>query len=107
MPRQRISMRKIKEVLRLVFDCKASKCRAAKTCGISHSTASDYLARFKASGLGWPLSEDVGDAFLEEKLYPKTPPSQCVRAPLDYERLFHEIRRPYVTLSLLWEEWPK
>ena len=105
MPRERISMRKIKEVLRLIFDCKASKCQAAKVSGISHSTASDYLARFKAAGLTWPLSEDAGDIFLEEKLYPKLPPSQSARAPLDYEYLFREVRRPYVTLTLLWEEY--
>ena len=105
MPRERISMRKIKEVLRLIFDCKASKCQAARVAGISHSTASDYIARFKAAGLVWPLPEDAGDAFLEEKLYPKVLPSQCDRAPLDYEYLFREVRRPYVTLSLLWEEY--
>ena len=105
MPRERISMRKIKEVLRLVFDCKASKCQAAKTCGISHSTASDYMARFKASGFAWPLPEDVDGASLEAKLYPKILPSQCARAGLDYEYLFCEVRRPYVTLSLLWEEY--
>lgn len=106
MPRERISMRKIKEALRLVLDCKASKCQTAKACGISHSTVGDYLARFKASGLAWPLSEDTGDASLEEKLYPKIlSPSQCARAPLDYEYLFREVRRPYVTLSLLWEEY--
>ena len=105
MPRQRISMRKIKEVLRLVFDCKASKCQAAKASGISHSTAGDYLARFKAAGLTWPLAEDAGDAFLEEKLYPKVLPRQGARPPLDYEYLFREVRRPYVTLSLLWEEY--
>ena len=105
MPRERIPMRKIKEVLRLVFDCKASKCQAAKASGISHSTASDYLARFKAAGLAWPLPADAQDAFLEERLYPKLLPSQCARAGLDYEYLFREIRRPYVTLSLLWEEY--
>lgn len=105
MPRERIAMRKIKEVLRLVFDCKASKCQAAKAARISHSTASDYLARFKAAGLAWPLPEDAGDAFLEEKLYPKLLPPQCARAPLDYEYLFREVRRPYVTLTLLWEEY--
>jgi len=105
MPRERISMRKIKEVLRLVLDCKASKCQAAKASGISHSTAGDYLARFKAAGLTWPLPENTGDAFLEEKLYPKILPGQSARSPLDYEYLFREIRRPYVTLSLLWEEY--
>lgn len=105
MPRERISMRKIKEVLRLIFDCKASKCQAAKASGISHSTAGDYLIRFKASGLTWPLPADAGDVFLEERLYPKVLPREGARAPLDYEYLFREVRRPYVTLSLLWEEY--
>lgn len=105
MPRERISMRKIKEVLRLIFDCKASKCQAAKASGISHSTAGDYLARFKAAGLAWPLPQDAGEVFLEEKLYPKILPRQGARAPLDYEYLFREVRRPYVTMTLLWEEY--
>lgn len=105
MPRERISMRKIKEVLRLVFDCKASKYQAAKASGISHSTAGDYLARFKAAGIAWPLPTDAANTFLEEKLYPKSLSNRCVRAPLDYEYLFREVRRPYVTLTLLWEEY--
>ncbi|HCE7108275.1 TPA: hypothetical protein NH603_002390, partial [Pseudomonas aeruginosa] len=47
-------MRKIREVLRLKFDCGLSVRKIARSLGIGHSSAGDYLCRFAASGLTWP-----------------------------------------------------
>ena len=49
-------MRKIREVLRLKFDCGLSVRKIARSLGIGHSSAGDYLCRFAASGLTWPCS---------------------------------------------------
>ena len=56
-------MRKIREVLRLKFDCGLSVRKIARSLGIGHSSAGDYLCRFAASGLTWPCS--LSDAELE------------------------------------------
>lgn len=44
-------MRRIHEVLRLKFDCGLSIRQSARSLGIGHSSAGDYLCRFAASGL--------------------------------------------------------
>jgi hypothetical protein len=49
-------MRKIREVLRLRFDCHLTKRQIAKSCLTARSTVAEYLRRFTASGLSWPLS---------------------------------------------------
>ncbi len=47
---ERLSMRKIREVLRLKFDASLSVRKIAKSLCIVHSSAGDYLCRFAASG---------------------------------------------------------
>ena len=48
-------MRKIREVLRLKFDAGLSVRKIAASLSIGHSSAGDYLCRFAASGLQWPI----------------------------------------------------
>ncbi len=54
MSARRLSMRKIKEILRLKFDGEQSNRSIAVSCSISLSTVADYLLRAKAAGLSWP-----------------------------------------------------
>lgn len=49
-------MRKIREVLRLKFECGLSTRKIARSLGVGHSSAGDYLCRFAASGLVWPTA---------------------------------------------------
>ena len=49
MPRERIPMRKIKEVLRLKFDCDLSHERIARALGLSKGVVSKEEARYKAT----------------------------------------------------------
>ena len=73
MPATRLTMRKIREVLRLFFDCHLTKRQIATSCKIARSTVSEYLMRFAACGLGWPLSAETEDARLEVLLFPPAP----------------------------------
>lgn len=63
-------MRKVRDVLRLSLDCHMSVRRIAKGLGLSRSVVSDYLARFAASGLMWPLPSDLEESALERRLFP-------------------------------------
>jgi len=45
---------KIREVLRLKFDCGPSHRAAARSCAISHSTVVEYVHRAQAVHLGSP-----------------------------------------------------
>ncbi len=70
MPAERLTMRKIREVFRLKFDCDLSNRKIGQSCQIGRSTVGEYLFRFKQAALGWPLPEDMDDVELEQLLYP-------------------------------------
>ncbi|MGA2091410.1 MAG: sigma factor-like helix-turn-helix DNA-binding protein [Endomicrobiales bacterium] len=46
-------MRKVKEVLRLKYDCQLTERQIAQSCGISHSTVADYLKRAASAGISY------------------------------------------------------
>jgi transposase len=99
-------MRKIREVLRLSFDCHLTKRQIATSCAIARSTVSEYLMRFTASGLSWPLAAETDDEKLEALLFPPIPVvSEQPREPVDFVYIHRELRRKAVTLMLLWQEY--
>ena len=106
MPRPRSTMRKIREILRLVIGEGLSRRQAAAATGSPYSTIADHLARAQRAGLGWPLPEDMDDAALEARLFAKAeaPPSASRPLP-DWALVHHELRRKGVTLQLLWLEY--
>ena len=96
-------MRKIREILRLKFDCKLTYGQIATSCAIGRSTVSDYLKRFDATSLGWPLPSDVDDTRLEQLLFPSARIDYSTkRSRLDWKYIHGELRRKGVTLMLLW-----
>jgi len=99
-------MRKIREILRLRFECQCSYQDIAKSIGISSSTANECVRRAKAANLSWPLLPEVTDEQLEISLYPPTqniPQEQ--RGKIDWTYIHKELKRKHVTLTLLWGEY--
>ena len=70
MARERLSMRKLSEVLRLSLEQKLSVRRIASSCCLARSTVADYLGRAKVAGLGWPLPAGLDEERLEGLLFP-------------------------------------
>lgn len=57
-------------------------------------------------GLGWPLPDELDDAQLEILPYPPPPALASEQRPLsDWPAVHRELRRPNMTLALLWEEY--
>jgi response regulator of citrate/malate metabolism len=54
MPAQRITMRKIKDVLRLKLDTKLSHEQIAGSLGLSKGVVTKYVGLAAAAGLTWP-----------------------------------------------------
>jgi len=106
MPEERLSMRKIKEVLRLRFAGLYQE-QIARSCSMGQSTVHRYLKRAEAAGLSWPLPEDYDDDQLEGLLFPEPrgrKPSGCTGPDFgDIHRQLAEHR--HLTLQLLWEEY--
>jgi len=73
MPGERLSMRKIREVLRLRLGHGLPQRAVAQSLRLSQGAVSGYLSRARLAGLGWPLPDDVDDERLEALLYPPPP----------------------------------
>ena len=99
-------MRKIREVLRLKYEQGRGYRQIAASCGIGVATVSEYLKRARESGVGWAEAQQLSDAELEARLYPKAQFVPSVdRAAVDFDWVHREVRRPGVTLQLLWSEY--
>lgn len=99
-------MRTIRDVLRLRFDAGLSERQTARSLGVPRTTVQDYTARFRASGLTWPIAAGLDDGALEQALFARVPVPPGTTRPLpDWARLAQEKQRKGVTLMLLWQEY--
>jgi len=105
MPAERLSMRQIREVLRLRFASKLPQRAIATSLGLSQGAISGYLSRARAAGIVWPLPESLDDRQLEALLFPLLAIASQQRPLPDWGWVHRELRRPNVTLALLWEEY--
>ena len=126
MPRKRVSMRKIREVLRLKFGLKLTDRDTAQSCKLSRSTIGEYMQRAREANLTWPLPENLDDHALEALLFkypskastvnpasagpeasdisanPGTPANPITP---DWNAVHTELQRKGVTRLLLWREY--
>ena len=105
MPGERVSMRNIREVLRLHLGQGLPQRVVAQSLRLGLGTVNGYVARARRARLGWPLPDELGDDRLEALLFPPVPGVSLDRRPVpDWAWVHRELRRPNVTLALLWEE---
>jgi len=69
MAKKRLSMRKVREVLRLKHSGLSIR-SIARACSIGKETVREYLCRASEAGLSWSLSEELDDEALEQRLFP-------------------------------------
>jgi transposase len=104
-PRDRVPMRIILDILRLRLEAKLSERKAARSLGVPRTTVQDCVGRFRASGLAWPLAPEIDAVALERALYSASV-SQAAKRPLpDWATVAREKKRKGVTLQLLWQEY--
>ena len=104
MPAKReLSMRQLRHLLRLHHD-RVSAREIGRRLGVARSTIQDNLKRAAAAGLAWPLADDVTDEALETRLYGRAGVTQGQRrrAEPDWAALARELKRPGVTMTILW-----
>jgi len=101
MAQERLSLKKIREILRLKHEAGLSDRAIAGACKISNSTVGEYLRRAEAAGVSWPLPE-VGEEELYWKLFSeKERPTEKKYFVPDWEEVRKELRQKGVTLRLL------
>lgn len=107
MSQERLAMRKIKEILRLKWETGLSNRAIARACKISNSTVSETVRRARAAGLAWPLPEELGEAEIYQRLFPKSTPAADtpLRVLPECATIRQELSKRGVTLKLLWQEY--
>jgi len=107
MPAKReLSMRQLRTLLRLHHGGVSAR-EIGRRLGVARSTIQDNLKRAAAAGLAWPLADDVTDEALELRLFGRagTETGQRRRVEPDWAVLARELKRPGVTMMILWEEY--
>ena len=105
MSRKGLSMRTVREILRLRLGVGLSADKVAKSCKVSKATVLEYEKRFNESSLSWPIPEDMDDAALKRAVRKPRTNGKPSRDLPDMAHLIKEMRRPHVTLYLLWMEY--
>lgn len=107
MPAERVTMRRVREILRYRFEREFGHKAISQRVGAAPSTVRETLRRAAAANLCWPLGEDVSDAALEAALYrsagTKTGHRRCPEP--DWAQVHRELKRKHVTLQIVWDEY--
>jgi transposase len=107
MPAKRgLTMRQIRHLLRLSHEGVSTR-EIGRALGIASSTVQDNVGRARAAGLAWPLPDDLTDEMLEGRLFSPRGKKAGFRrlAEPDWPSLARELKRPGVSLMVLWEEY--
>ena len=108
MPTEKVSMRKIREVLRLTFEVGLTQHQVAASVRLSQGVVSKYLALARRANVTWPLPPELDEGALEQRLFPgvhRTPSTALRFALPDFASMHDQLKRKGVTLQLLWEEY--
>ncbi|WP_414708897.1 IS21 family transposase [Roseateles sp.] len=105
MPTPRVLMSKIRQALRLLADSGLSMRKVAAALGVSKSCVSEIAMYARDAGVNWPLANTLSDDELQARLYPPARPRSSTRVEPEYAALHQELKRPGVTLQVLWEEY--
>ena len=105
MAARKLSMRKIREILRLKYEVGLSHRAIARALTVGVGSVSAYAERARLAGLSWPLPEELDDAALESRLFSTRHGPPGPRPQPDVAHIHQELKRVGVTLHLLWMEY--
>lgn len=105
-----ISMKKLREVLRLKFVSQLTHRQIANALNISAGTVSHYARAMQDANISWEVADKLCDDELNHKLLPYyqhrviTPKKHSYPEP-DYLTIYQSLKHKGVNLQLLWEEY--
>jgi transposase len=98
-------MRRIRETLRLHLQAALSYNEVSRALKISKSVVGKYVSLARLRGVDWALAQTLSDEELEAWLYRPPLPRSSFQLTPDFAAVHQELKRPGVTLQLLWEEY--
>ena len=70
MPAERLSMRKVRDVLRLKHALGMSYRQIGEATGVGKTAVGEYVRRAVVAASRWPIPEEIDDGELERRLFP-------------------------------------
>src|SRR5437879_13086059 len=104
MPAERLSMRKVREVLRLRHTLEMSLRQISEATGVGKTVVGEYVRRAGVIGISWPVPEAIDDAELERRPFPAPGETALLRPAIYWRKIHAQIQRPSVTPVQLREE---
>ena len=102
----RITMRKLRDILRLRLDAGLSIRQIQAVTKASIGLIQKLVARAEVLGLGWPLPVELDDTKLQALFYPAPNSHNTERFERpDCSYIYQSLKHDGVTLQLLWEEY--
>lgn len=98
-------MSKIRRVLQLLYEAKLSQREVARVTGLSKSGVGDIASYVRAAGVTWEMARGMDDDALAARVYPPPVPRSSRHLEPDWAQVHQELKRPGVSLQLLWEEY--
>lgn len=105
MPEKQVTMRKIKECLRMKWSCGLSHDTIAKALGLSKGVVTKYAQLAVVAGLDWERVSSLDETELQHLLIPSVKRTRGARPVPDWAIAHREMHKKGVTLQLLWEEY--
>jgi transposase len=105
MPTERLSMRKVREVLRLKHAVGLSYREISEATGVGKTAVGEYIRRAEVIGITWPVPDEIDDATLEQRMFDAPGAVVVARDDIDCVKVHEELKRRGVTLVLLWQEY--
>jgi hypothetical protein len=76
----------------------------ARVLDISKTTVGAIVSMVRVAGVDWVLAQTLSDDELEARVYRPAVPRASRHLEPDFALIHQELRRPGVTLQLLWED---
>jgi len=105
MPTNRVTMRQIRETLRLHLQAGLSYSEVARALKVSKSVVGKYILLARVAGVDCALAHALTDEDLQARLYRPAVPRCSYQLAPDFGYIHQELKRAGVTLMLLWEEY--
>ncbi len=106
MPTKRLSMRQLREILRLRLQANLSVRQIHRSLRVSVGAVSKVLTQAQALSLHWPAIEQMDDVQLACQFYPNADTRQSTQFEMpDWREVHQELARKGMTKHLLWEEY--
>ena len=101
---EKLSMGKLKEILRLRHECNLSARQISRALNISHTVVNTYLSKAKVCDKNYDELKDLSYNEIISNLFPSLEKKYKFNPP-NFAYIHKELRRKGVTLELLHEEY--